>query len=304
MEIRAALDAVTSIEGPMVVVSDSTYVVNCFRDRWWEGWLARGWLNTAKKPVANRDLWEPLIQAYRSDPGRVRFRWVKGHSTDAMNDLVDRLAVAAAASQSGREGKGVPEGLGPADSVGGGESGASAPQGGSDPRVPDGHKVVVTGLKPPGLGGYDDNATAARVRAKLAEILAAKRRIDPDLTVLTGLGLGAEQLAAEAAASEGIPYVAVLAFPGVERVWPDSSRRKFAQLLAAASATIVLQSKVPESKQTAGGALARRNAWLARHADEAIVVWDGDDAAIGRIVRSLQDHLGEEQVWILEPAVV
>ena len=25
------------------VVSDSTYVVNCFRDRWWEGWLKRGW---------------------------------------------------------------------------------------------------------------------------------------------------------------------------------------------------------------------------------------------------------------------
>ena len=25
------------------VVSDSTYVVNCFRDRWWEKWLAKGW---------------------------------------------------------------------------------------------------------------------------------------------------------------------------------------------------------------------------------------------------------------------
>src|SRR5437763_6933818 len=43
MEIAAALEAVRAIEGPVDVVSDSTYVVNCFRDRWWEGWIARGW---------------------------------------------------------------------------------------------------------------------------------------------------------------------------------------------------------------------------------------------------------------------
>jgi ribonuclease HI len=94
MEIRAALEAVTALDGPLVVVSDSTYVVNCFRDGWWRGWLSRGWVNSAKKPVANRDLWEPLITAVR-DRGDVTFRWVKGHSGDPMNDLVDRLAVEA-----------------------------------------------------------------------------------------------------------------------------------------------------------------------------------------------------------------
>ena len=94
MEIRAALEAVTSIEGPLIVVSDSTYVVNCFRDRWWAGWLAGGWINSQKKPVVNRDLWEPLIQAV-NDRGNVAFRWVKGHSGHEMNDFVDQLAVAA-----------------------------------------------------------------------------------------------------------------------------------------------------------------------------------------------------------------
>lgn len=117
MEIRAALEAVSTLTGTLVVVSDSTYVVNCFRDRWWEGWLARGWHNSAKKPVANRDLWEPLVDAYRAHPGRVVFRWVKGHSNDPMNDLVDRLAVAAAASQSALSGTGTPSGLGAADVV-------------------------------------------------------------------------------------------------------------------------------------------------------------------------------------------
>ena len=98
MEIQAALEAVRALSGPLVVVSDSTYVVNCFRDRWWQGWLARGWLTSAKKPVANRDLWEPLVSAV-VDRGDVSFRWVKGHSGDPMNDLVDQLAVAAGQRQ-------------------------------------------------------------------------------------------------------------------------------------------------------------------------------------------------------------
>ncbi len=98
MEIRAALEAVRALEGPMEVLSDSTYVVNCFRDRWWEGWLARGWTTSAKKPVANRDLWEPLVTTVL-DRGDVSFRWVKGHSGDPMNDLVDQLAVAAGQRQ-------------------------------------------------------------------------------------------------------------------------------------------------------------------------------------------------------------
>lgn len=97
MEIRAALEAVTALEGPLVVVSDSTYVVNCFRDRWWAGWLERGWLNSQKRPVANRDLWEPLVEVVNAR-GDVAFRWVKGHSGHAMNDLVDRLAVEASRS--------------------------------------------------------------------------------------------------------------------------------------------------------------------------------------------------------------
>ena len=75
--------------------------MNCFRDKWWVGWLKRGWTNSAKKPVANRDLWEPLISLYRTREAEITFKWVKGHSGDAMNDKVDALAVAAALSQEG-----------------------------------------------------------------------------------------------------------------------------------------------------------------------------------------------------------
>ncbi len=294
MEVQAALEAVRAIDGPLVVVSDSTYVVNCFRDRWWEGWLARGWINKAKKPVANQDLWEPLIEAVRADPTRVTFRWVKGHSDDPSNDLVDRLAVEAARAQAGRTGYEPPTTLGPADAPGPGAVDV-------DPRLPAGHLLAVVGHKPPGLGGYDANPVSHAARAKLAEILAAKGQVDQHLVVLTGLGLGAEQVGAEAAAEAGVPYVAVLPYPDPDSQWPAGSRKAFRALLEGAASTVVLQSKPPATKQQAGAALRRRDAWLARHAHEALAVWDGADPAVGRSVRALQDALGEDNVWIVTP---
>jgi ribonuclease HI len=101
MELTAAWEAVKSIEGQLLVVSDSTYVVNCFKNRWHVGWKKRGWRNSKNEPVANRDLWEPFIELVLSRKD-VQFQWVKGHSGHPMNDLVDRLAV-----EAGQRGAGV-----------------------------------------------------------------------------------------------------------------------------------------------------------------------------------------------------
>lgn len=312
MEVTAVLEALRALDGPLCVRSDSTYVVNCFRDRWWEGWLARGWLTAAKKPVANRDLWEPLIEAWRPRSHEVEFRWVKGHSGDAGNDLADRLAVEAARTQEGRSGTGEPAGSGgkaqPAGSggkvrpAGPGAVAPDDPGGGADPRVPAGRRIAVVGHRPPELGGYGaDNPTAGAVRRRLAEVLAAKKALHADAVVLTGLGLGAEQLGAEAAAEAGVPYVAVLAFPDQESVWPPASQERYRALLDGAAGTVLLAAKAPGTKARAGAALARRDAWLARATDEAVAVWDGEEPAVARLVRSLRDHLGEEEVWVLSP---
>jgi ribonuclease HI len=110
MEIMAALEALRhwSAQSPrpaqVDVVSDSTYVVNCFKDRWWQGWKRRDWRNSQNKPVANRDLWEPLIALALAPEPRVTFRWVKGHSGDRWNDRVDVLATMAADRGRGESG--------------------------------------------------------------------------------------------------------------------------------------------------------------------------------------------------------
>ena len=101
MEVTAACVALETIEeGHVVTVySDSSYLVNCMRRRWYEKWRENGWLNHLGEPVANRDLWERLLEATERHR-EVRWRKVKGHSKSAGphktgNDRADELAVAA-----------------------------------------------------------------------------------------------------------------------------------------------------------------------------------------------------------------
>lgn len=93
MELYAALDAVdTFLDDPhLVIVSDSAYLVNCFRDKWYENWEKYAWTGHAGKPVANTDIWRALLALVREN-GNVRFEWVKGHSGDEGNDRADQLA--------------------------------------------------------------------------------------------------------------------------------------------------------------------------------------------------------------------
>jgi ribonuclease HI len=103
MEIKAVIEALREYpEGPIEIVSDSTYVVKCFNDRWHAGWLRRGWKNSQGQPVKNRDLWEELFSLVLDSPRPIAFSWVKGHSGDQMNDFVDALATEAADRQGGR----------------------------------------------------------------------------------------------------------------------------------------------------------------------------------------------------------
>jgi ribonuclease HI len=101
MEVTAACVALETIdEGHVVTVySDSSYLVNCMRRGWYKNWQDNGWLNHLQEPVANRDLWERLLEA-RQRHQEVHWKKVKGHSKTAGahktgNDRADELAVAA-----------------------------------------------------------------------------------------------------------------------------------------------------------------------------------------------------------------
>jgi ribonuclease HI len=101
MEVTAACVALETVdEGHTVTIySDSSYLVNCMRRGWHKKWRENGWINFRKGPVANRDLWERLLEATQHHR-EVRWRKVKGHQRTggahkAGNDRADELAVAA-----------------------------------------------------------------------------------------------------------------------------------------------------------------------------------------------------------------
>lgn len=91
--IIAALSALKVSNWDVTVYSDSAYVVNAFRQDWIPRWLQNGWKNSRKEPVANKDLWEQLLEQMKRN--RVVIEKVKGHSGDRWNERCDELARAA-----------------------------------------------------------------------------------------------------------------------------------------------------------------------------------------------------------------
>ena len=73
----AGLSALTKKNYDIRVFSDSSYMIDCMRKRWYEKWRINGWLNSGKKPVENRDLWERLLSFLPYYD--FRFYLIKGH---------------------------------------------------------------------------------------------------------------------------------------------------------------------------------------------------------------------------------
>ena len=80
MEMTALLEAfraITKENQRILVFSDSSYLMDCFRKKWYVKWQQNNWLNYKKEPVANREIWEELLPYLgRHD---ITFCRVKGH---------------------------------------------------------------------------------------------------------------------------------------------------------------------------------------------------------------------------------
>jgi len=91
MELTAVIESLRRIKRPcrIRIVTDSNYVVKGMTE-WINGWIKRSWINSQKKPVLNRDLWEKLLKL--SKPHKIEWRWVRGHRGHKENERCDELA--------------------------------------------------------------------------------------------------------------------------------------------------------------------------------------------------------------------
>jgi ribonuclease HI len=82
------------------VFTDSEYVKKGI-SLWIEGWMAKGWKTSAKKPVLNQDLWEELYKEEKrlKDAGvTITWTYVQAHVGIPLNERVDTIATACADS--------------------------------------------------------------------------------------------------------------------------------------------------------------------------------------------------------------
>jgi ribonuclease HI len=100
MELSAVIQALKVLKGPSEVTLflDSEYVRNGITS-WIHNWKRRGWRTADGKPVKNVDLWQQLDAL--TQPHRIEWCWVKGHSGDPGNERADSLANRGVAQASG-----------------------------------------------------------------------------------------------------------------------------------------------------------------------------------------------------------
>jgi ribonuclease HI len=99
MAVIAGLEALKIPGSRVVIYTDSKYVADSVE----KGWVFQ-WESKAFKKKKNPDLWTRFLKVYRKHT--VKFVWIKGHSSNAENELCDRLAVAASSGNSLLEDKG------------------------------------------------------------------------------------------------------------------------------------------------------------------------------------------------------
>lgn len=98
MELTAVLEAVAWIkevfpgELSYNIYTDSAYICNCFKDKWYEKWQVNGWKSATRTAIKNKDLWEPLIDAFLHGEHVFFVLKVAGHSDNYYNNLADNLA--------------------------------------------------------------------------------------------------------------------------------------------------------------------------------------------------------------------
>tara|TARA_B100001996_G_C18267849_1_gene441845 strand:+ start:121 stop:543 length:423 start_codon:yes stop_codon:yes gene_type:complete len=95
MELLATIKALEEFSSKenITIVTDSKYVKDGITI-WIRKWEVNNWKTSNKQSVKNIHLWKKLSEL--NNKHVVEWVWVKGHSNDPLNDMVDEMAKRAA----------------------------------------------------------------------------------------------------------------------------------------------------------------------------------------------------------------
>lgn len=136
----------------------------------------------------------------------------------------------------------------------------------SEQTTPNPVKVMVTGHRPQHLTPAEQDDVKGLLAAALHRINLKR----PDAVLISGMALGVDQWAAEAAFRLGMGVIAAVPFEGQERRWWAAQRERYRYLLGLCQEVHIV----------GGGSYGphlfhQRNQWMVDAATVALAVWNG-----------------------------
>ncbi|MBL7703595.1 MAG: ribonuclease HI [Ferruginibacter sp.] len=90
LAVITGIEAITKKELPVIIYSDSQYVVKAIEEGWLKNWIRTDFKGGKK----NKDLWTRYHHLSRNM--NIKLKWVKGHADNPHNNRCDELATNAA----------------------------------------------------------------------------------------------------------------------------------------------------------------------------------------------------------------
>ena len=137
--------------------------------------------------------------------------------------------------------------------------------------------LAFTGHRPNKLGGYDYHNPLNKLVERAME--KAIEEINPT-KIISGMALGVDQLAANLAQMNSIPWIAAVPFRGQELAWPKQSQTLYHRLLETASEVVIVSEGdySPQKMQV-------RNQWMVDHSNILLAVWDKSAGGTANCIR-------------------
>ena len=99
MEMRAIIKALEHCfenykDADITIYSDSAYIVNCLKQKWYKKWMVNGWRNSKREAVKNPDLWKEMLHYNYNwiTKEQIKVEKVSGHNGVEWNEHADYLA--------------------------------------------------------------------------------------------------------------------------------------------------------------------------------------------------------------------
>jgi len=149
--------------------------------------------------------------------------------------------------------------------------------------------MAATGHRPGKLNNeYDGTGPMSQaIKEELRKIL---REHQPS-KVITGMALGVDMLWAEVALEEGIPVAAYIPCSGQDSVWPETSRKRYRDILDQC-----IENKTFADKYSPP-AMRKRNQEMVDDSTILVAVWDGSSGGTSNCVK-YAEKVGREMIHI------